>query len=386
MSELNFEKVFNELKVIEANAVSREKYNQSQNEVKKLESLLIEANNRFLQKAEELKKLKEVHELQTLEIDVVKAEKQSLEAEKKTLQVRFDEVSLKLKFKTHQYDFLAGQQNNNENKSTNERPQSAEKKTIATQTVKEEPSIGTVNQSSSLPNSTDVVLVMDSMPQPPEKKTIATQTIQVKEEPSIGVVNTASSLPANPRKRPASTHSKSTRSRASELILQLEAKRSKTAYREKIFSCDECLVEWGRYVNDKFPTDKSLMKFINHDDVPNPCERIPMFSSATDLKNHYKQAHGWYRDSEFCGSRDCLHTRGHDFDTSNSRDSYPHGHHICGYTSSNGSKCGHSFRFMDQLEEHEKIIHVNIEFKTREEIFDLFKMIERKYLIVHGRP
>ena len=45
-----------------------------------------------------------------MDIDMIKAGKHSLEAEKKTLQVRYDGVSLKLKLKTHQYDILAGQQ------------------------------------------------------------------------------------------------------------------------------------------------------------------------------------------------------------------------------------------------------------------------------------
>ena len=257
MSELNFEKVFNELKVIEANAVSREKYNQSQNEVKKLESLLIEANNRFLQKAEELKKLKELHELQTLEIDVIKAEKQSLAAEKKTLEVRFDEISLKLKLKTHQYDMLAGQQSNNEVKSTNERPQLTGKKTIVTPTVKEDPY--------------DFVA------------SIGTQT--VKEEPSVGAANEPSSLTANPCKRPASDPP----------AIQTIAKRKKKHFggdQERIFLCDECLVEWGRQI--KRGCD------FNHPDVPNPYNRIAMFASSEDLKNHYQQVHEYYRNSEFC--------------------------------------------------------------------------------------
>ena len=331
MSELNFVKVFNELKAIEANSVSREKYNQSQNEVKKLESLLVEANNRFLQKTEELIKLKGIHEqevkelkklkmvdeLKTMEIDVIKAEKQSLEAEKKTLEVRFDEVSLKLKLKNHQYEMLAGQQSNNEVQSTKENPQSVEKKTIGTQTVKEEPSVGAVNEPSSLPKQSC--------------------------------------------KRPASEPP---------LILRIKAKRKKTDNREKIFSCDECLVEWGRHMHFDFDD-------FNHPDAPNPYERIAMFSSSEDLKNHYQQAHEWYRDSKFCGETDCLHTRGHN--TSNTSNNYPHGDNICGYMSSNGKKCGRSFKFKNQLKEHKKIIHANIESKTRKEIFDLFRLIENNH-------
>ena len=194
MSELNFEKVFKELKIIEANSVSREKYDQLQNEVKKLESMLTAVNNRFQQEAKELKKLKMVNELQTMEIDVMKAEKQSLEAEKKTLEVRFDEVSLKLKLKTHQYDMLAGQQSNVQTKPT------------------------------------------DPIPQPLEKKTTGSQAMvnEIKDEPSIGVVNQPSSLPSKPSKRPATELP---------IISRKKAKRPRSGYRENFFSCDECLIE-----------------------------------------------------------------------------------------------------------------------------------------------
>ena len=318
MSELNFEKIFKELKIIEANSVSREKYDQLQNEVKRLESMLTEANNRFHQEAKESKKLKMVNELQTMEIDVMKAEKQSVEAEKKTLEVRFDEVSLKLKLKTHQYDMLAGQQ-------STVQPKSTERKTTGSQTMVDD----------------------------------------VKEEPSTGVVNQPSSLSSIPCKRPATEPS---------IIPRTKAKRPRSGYRENIFTCDECLVEWGRLVyNEKNDFDYD----IDRPDAPNPHERIARFSSTEDLKNHYKQAHGWYLDSEFCSKTDCLHTHGHD--VSNSSDNYPHGDNICGYMTKNRKICGRSFRYKNQLKEHQKIIHCKIESKTRHEILNLFRLIENKY-------
>ena len=325
MSELNFEKVFKELKIIEANSVSREKYNQLKNEVEKLESMLTEANNRFQQEAQELRKLKITNELQTMEIDVMRAEKQSFEAEKKTLEVRFEEVNLKLKLKTHQYDMLAGQKSNVQPKSTYPIPQPSEKKTTGTQTM----------------------------------------TITIKEEPSIGVVNQPSSLPPKSiHKRPASEPS---------LIPPIKTKRKKTGDRENIFTCDECLVEWGRHVHYDFDD-------INHPDAPNPYERIARFSSSEDLKNHYQQAHEWYRNLKFCGETDCLHTRGHDL--SSSSDNYPHGRYICGYINSNGITCRRRFRYQKQVKEHREIIHANIESKTRNEIYDLFKQVEHEYLII----
>jgi len=326
MAELSFEKVYNELKVVQENAVSLERYEQSQNEVKKLESMLVEANRRIQNGIEDLKKLKLEHEMQTMEVDVIKTERHSLEAEKKTLEVRYNEVCLKLKLKTHQYDILAGQQTiTTTQRSAKEMSLQSEKKTTATQTI---------------PSS------------------------HVKKEPiTIGVVNKPSSLQSNPCKRSASDLP---------LIPRIKAKhRKKAGSREHIFACDECLVEWGRHVHYDFPHD------INHCDAPNPYHKVATFSSAKDLKNHYQEAHGWYRNSKFCGETDCLHTRGHD--TSNTSDNYPHGENICGYISSNGSICSRSFRYKNQLKEHKKIIHAKIDAKTRKEIFDLFKLIEHKY-------
>ena len=74
MSELDFVKfqstIINEVKALQANVVSVEKYEQSQNEVKKLKSMLLQAEARALKDSDQLKKLKFEHEMK---IDVIKA-------------------------------------------------------------------------------------------------------------------------------------------------------------------------------------------------------------------------------------------------------------------------------------------------------------------------
>ena len=64
-------------------------------------------------------------EKQKLKIDILEAEKltlqaekNNLEAEKKTFEVRFEEVNLKLKLKTAEYDSLLDQKEKNEQEST----------------------------------------------------------------------------------------------------------------------------------------------------------------------------------------------------------------------------------------------------------------------------
>ena len=85
MSELDFAKlqealqstINNEVKALQAKAVSREKYEKSQNEVKKLKSMLGEADERAVNHRDQLKKLKLEHESLKLEhqkkMDVIKA-------------------------------------------------------------------------------------------------------------------------------------------------------------------------------------------------------------------------------------------------------------------------------------------------------------------------
>ena len=78
MSELDFAKLHealqstinNEVKALQAKAVSREKYEKSQNEVKKLKSMLGEADERAVNHRDQLKKLKLEHQKK---MDVIKA-------------------------------------------------------------------------------------------------------------------------------------------------------------------------------------------------------------------------------------------------------------------------------------------------------------------------
>ena len=46
------------------------------------------------------------YEDEKLKNDIIQAEKECLEAEKKTFELKFNEISLKLKLKTNQYDSL----------------------------------------------------------------------------------------------------------------------------------------------------------------------------------------------------------------------------------------------------------------------------------------
>ena len=93
---------------------------------------------------EDLKRMKSNYEEQKLKIDIIQAEKECLESEKKTFELKFNELSLKLKLKTNQYDSLLSSE------KTDCESNDTELMSSGTQTVKEEPhEIGIVNNPTS---------------------------------------------------------------------------------------------------------------------------------------------------------------------------------------------------------------------------------------------
>ena len=134
MEVINFEKVFEDLKTIQSKVVPKAKYEDSQNEIENLKSLLKDADgqvqvllnklqtmrnrwdsekwelNKKLKMAnceadlilKEMDKLKVQHEEQKLKFDVVEAEKKRLEAVANNWEASYNEINLKLKLKNHQ--------------------------------------------------------------------------------------------------------------------------------------------------------------------------------------------------------------------------------------------------------------------------------------------
>ena len=96
MSEQKYNEVF---EFIKSNLIPKIQFDESQNEILVLKSALDNATN-------DIEKLKLEFQEQTMTIDFIKAERESLIAEQKAFEVKFNEVSLKLKQKTYQYDSL----------------------------------------------------------------------------------------------------------------------------------------------------------------------------------------------------------------------------------------------------------------------------------------
>ena len=124
---------------IKSSLVPKCQLDESKNEIMALKTALENATN-------DLRKTKSEFEEQKLAIDIIQAEKESLEVEKKTIQIKFNEISLKLKQKTQQYDSLL--------KSPKTDTESPVVGKSSTQIIKEEPKeIKIVNFPSSLKQS-----------------------------------------------------------------------------------------------------------------------------------------------------------------------------------------------------------------------------------------
>ena len=169
-----------------------------------------------------------------------------MQAEKKAIEVKFNEVSLKLKQKTHQYETLLksqdGQEQNNIEKSLIV--------STGTQTIKDEPrEIGIVNvpaSSSSRPNATKTGTKRKNVTKDDSEKN-KTKKVQ-------------KSNPSTPTTR------KSTQSK-------------------DIFTCDECLCQWGNHIKSDFQGDP------DRNGAPDPKQNIQTFPSFEAYRDHLCNAH-----------------------------------------------------------------------------------------------
>ena len=206
---------------IKSSLVPKCQLDESKNEIMALKTALENATN-------DLRKTKSEFEEQKLAIDIIQAEKESLEAEKKTIQIQFNEISLKLKQKTQQYDSLL--------------------KSPKTDT--ESPVVGK--------SSTQII----------------------KEEPKeIKIVNFPSSL------KQSATETKRTHSSNDEAQRKIAKRLKTTRSSTKNFSCDTCLDVWGTQIQNKhFGNPEDI-------GAPDPKLNIPTFSTFRHFKNHQVSTH-----------------------------------------------------------------------------------------------
>ena len=308
MSEPTYEKGF---QAIRSNLVPKSQFEEAQKEISILK-LQLETAKKSAKKPE--------YDDQKLKIDIVRAEKETLEYERKTLKKQFKEVSLKLKQKTQEYDSLL--------KTT---------QTDCSRSNKESQAIGIVN-----------------VPAPSSSRS---------DEPGM--------QPRSKRRISAGDNEKRTSAK--------RTKASKTATNKRTvvqqFSCEICLLSWGY----KIDCDCDFENDQNNCGVPHPKTEIATFATFKQYKDHYFTVHdeysqeqidnGCYKTEDFCQEKSCLDS----FEGSDQWvHTWPHGDINCAI-------CGLSFEFMEHHDAHIKVEHANINMMSKKEVFDLFQFSSSKF-------
>ena len=305
MSESCYNKI---LENIKSNLVPKVEYEESQLEIERLKSELQNAK-------EDLKTMESKFAEQKLKIEIYQAEKECLESENKTLKLKSNELSLKLKLKTNQHDSLlsSGKTDCNSNNS--------EKICIGTQTVKQEPTeIGIVN----VPTSSSSGI---------GTKRQNSESANV-ERRKIHRIKTSNSKEKKSNK--SSSRSISTR---------------ESIRKERNFSCERCLRDWGDNVHDKFDENP------NKDEVPDPKRKISTFTNIKDYKHHVANDHKANRLAivEPCKENSCIQWR----------DAWhEHGDIIC-------KICDLSFKHQKHHDQHIEIEHMG-HHMTNKQFYDLY--------------
>ena len=249
-----------------------------------------------------------MQEEQQLKLDIVDAEKKRLEAASNNWEASFNEINLKYKLKTHQFNSLAA---NRRNIQLDEKSKSS----IGTQTIKEEPksigSIGVVN----VPRSCSSQHATPNLSK-------SSKTIQPNAETEAN-----NTLNAGAKRKRSE-------------IRDSENQERRKSQRMDNFVCETCIYDWGnKYKN---PSSKLL---------PDPANHIATFTSIRDLKLHMVEKHkdGLFKShASICNQKNCVQFKNHE-----SYKCHPHGDLTC-------NTCGVTFKFKNDLARHIKLVHCNI--------------------------
>ena len=323
MEEVNFEKAFEVLKQIQSQVVPKAKYEKSQKEVEKLKSMLEDANGQVRGLVDELKnmrarwecekeQMKAQHKEQKLKFDVVEAEKKRLEAVANNWEASYNEINLKLILKNHQFNSLTVD-------DRKRKADEAQKCSIGTQTIKDEPnSVPTVNvpsSCSSCEKSSDVPTLFTELQNSPTKTS------------SVGLKRNRSESEGQGRRK---------------------SKRMNTS---KIFNCESCFYDL-EYTLEYGEGGKRIFR--------DSSDYIKTFSSVRDLRLHIIQEHGLSRE-DLCKKKSCPETKNHDY-------CQPHGGLVCG-------TCARTFEREDDLNVHVKFTHADFATMNNDQLLEVYDML-----------
>ena len=244
------------IELIQSGLVPKTELDDALNKIAHLESMLEKAKSAREKEQSE-------YEEQKLAIDIIKAEKETLQAEKETLladsksletrlrteretftsfkrasDAKLNEITLKLKQKTHQYDSLLKSKEDDVKKTANKDCRLS----IGTQTIKEEPQ-------------------------------------------EIGVVNFPASKAGIKRENECRTPR--TKAKRKKVEKSDSSKTDTNTIKSEVtFTCESCLKSWGWHIRSNFQGDPDEC------DAPDPKRKIRTFPTLDAYKNHIYEDHG----------------------------------------------------------------------------------------------
>ena len=258
-----------------------------------------------------------------LKIDVLEAGMKTLEAEKRRFELKFDEVSLKLKLKTHEYDSLLNSKQDHRQVKLVFKSNETERASIGIQTIKEEPK-------------------------------------------EIGIVNVPASLSSQPKDPPSKSGTKRTASNVGDRTI-IKTKRMKTEIfnstsrmtrqltaKKKKFTCSDCFAKWGSEIKLKYDGDPDKTG------APKPSDAIQTFASLKDYKIHVQQ--------DYC----CQVAYCPAFILACRPPEYRNTDSIC-------KVCDCRFDIREAYEQHKDIEHCNINDMTNKQMFELYLKYKTEY-------
>ena len=361
MEDINFEKVFEDLKTIRSNVVPKSQYKEAQVEIEKLKSLLQDAYgqvksladdlvavrakanaekeevNKNLKMAnlesglilKELEQLKSQHEENKLKLDLITAENKRLQVSCQGWKANNDVLTWRLKLKSHQLDSL---KTNSQKNETGEKSQCS----IGTQTIKEEPkSIGVVNVPASYSSRGAGV----------RNSSITTATM-----PTQSNCKQETTTNITPK---AIVGAKRTR-----LESENQERRKSKRLTPKYFNCETCIYDWAE--NSQVPID-----------------HISSFPSVRELKMHMVEKHnydGFYHHT-ICADKNCHKFNNHKRPQYHCIYRIPHGNLVC-------ETCEVTFEEAEYLDRHVKLVHSNISEMTSKKLMELYNALDESHWIV----
>ena len=319
MSEQKYNEVF---EFIKASLVPKNEVDKSKNEISRLKLALESATN-------DLEKLKLENVEQKLTIDIVKAENKSLESEKEHFEFKFNEVSLKLKQKTIQYDSLLKSQRDDCESHSESRSESRDEFCDLSRDE---------SHDESHDESRDGSRSDSREPNPIEKfligAVIADYVFNIPSSSSEDESESDSDEEGSDS--PKTDAQRTTAQRMKHTIFNSISRITRKS--TKKFSCADCIDKWGELIESDYRGNPDKIG------APDPRQLIKTFSSFKDYRHHLSQAHNGH-----------AQTNGE----------WPHGDIKC-------KKCHLTFKVQHHHDEHFECEHADLNRLSNKEIYGLF--------------